>query len=112
MDPAKVTAKVESMADTLLTRRATTIARTETLTALNEGHLLQQQRLVADGDLDPSRWEREWMTAHDERTCPTCAPMDGETAPINGPFSNGVFMPPLHPNCRCITRLVPRARRR
>jgi SPP1 gp7 family putative phage head morphogenesis protein len=110
LDPDKVTSRVERMADRLLTRRATVIARTETLTALNEGHLLQQQRLVADGDLDPTRWEREWLTARDERTCLLCAPLNGETAPIDGPFSNGVFMPPLHPNCRCITRLVPRAR--
>lgn len=38
----------------------------------------------------------EWLTAHDERTCPDCAAMDGKV------FSfRSRRQPPLHPNCRC-----------
>lgn len=46
-----------------------------------------------------ARWTR-WVTASDERTCPACAPLDGQTwRDTEGP------QPPLHANCRC-TRVL------
>jgi hypothetical protein len=42
-----------------------------------------------------ARWTR-WVTASDERTCPACAPLDGQAwRDDEGP------QPPLHANCRC-----------
>lgn len=37
-----------------------------------------------------------WLTAHDDRVCPDCAPMDGQEFPMDDDN-----VPPLHPNCRC-----------
>lgn len=52
---------------------------------------------------------RRWVTAHDERVCPTCGPMDGVTMPIGERFQvrghGRVWAPPLHPNCRCDVKL-------
>lgn len=66
---------------------------------------------------------KEWLTAHDERTCPWCAPFDGKTIGLDEDFAkkgdtltaisesgskikldiniDNVGYPPLHPNCRC-----------
>jgi len=42
-----------------------------------------------------ARWTR-WVTASDERTCPVCAPLEGQIwRDHDGP------QPPLHGNCRC-----------
>lgn len=42
-----------------------------------------------------------WRTAADERTCPECGALDGQTWPEDRPGPE----PPLHVNCRC--RVVP-----
>lgn len=45
--------------------------------------------------LDPIRFE-EWQTKDDERTCPICGQLDGET------WQSGEgFAPPVHDHCRC-----------
>jgi hypothetical protein len=45
--------------------------------------------------LVPEVWTR-WATVEDERVCPECGPLDGQTWPAGeGPS------PPLHVNCRC-----------
>jgi SPP1 gp7 family putative phage head morphogenesis protein len=38
----------------------------------------------------------DWLTAHDDRVCPDCEPMDGQHFPMDDDN-----VPPLHPNCRC-----------
>lgn len=38
-----------------------------------------------------------WQTAGDERTCPECGPLDGQTWDDSTPMPS----PPLHTNCRC-----------
>jgi hypothetical protein len=41
-------------------------------------------------------WTR-WRTAEDERVCPECGPLDGQSWPTGeGPE------PPLHNHCRCV----------
>lgn len=42
-----------------------------------------------------------WVTARDERVCPRCGPMDGETIDLGSVFSNGLAYPPVHDHCRC-----------
>jgi 8-oxo-dGTP pyrophosphatase MutT (NUDIX family) len=46
--------------------------------------------------------ESQWITAQDERVCPTCA-MNQELSPVplGLPFWGGVIAPPQHPRCRC-----------
>jgi len=74
--------------------RLNTIARTEVIRASNYGRYEAWKKSgVVVG--------KEWVTAFDDRTCPECASMDGDQAPLEKPFRNGVLMPPAHPNCRC-----------
>ena len=44
----------------------------------------------------------EWVAALDSRTCPTCAPLDGEVRDGKGDFPKT----PVHINCRCQVVLV------
>ena len=44
----------------------------------------------------------EWVSALDSRTCPTCAPLDGDVRGAKGDFPKT----PVHVNCRCTVVLV------
>lgn len=90
----------ERYATKLRNTRATTIARTETMRASNEGQLRLWRQAQANGLLSHGV-RKVWITAD---ACPRCAPLDGEEAPIDGDFSVGVD-PPLHPRCRCTVGL-------
>jgi len=68
-------------------QRATLIARTETLRAHNEGRMVFYKEVGVT--------QVEWLTAHDERTCSVCGPLDGKVFDIN----KVPEMP--HPACRC-----------
>lgn len=72
--------------------RALLIAVTEATTALTEGALVAYD----EGDVVKIKW----VTAHDEKVCPVCAPLDGQVALIGEGF-DGVDGPPAHPRCRC-----------
>ena len=58
----------------------------------------------------PSDSKREWVTADDERVCPSCGPMHGKKVKVNDRFKvpgyGKTWSPPLHPNCRCDMKLV------
>lgn len=88
----------------LLRYRAETIARTETVAAANEGQLQLWRQAQANGLLKANA-RRQWITTPDERLCPVCRPLNGKTAPLDGPFPGGFMNPPAHPNCRCATGL-------
>jgi SPP1 gp7 family putative phage head morphogenesis protein len=45
----------------------------------------------------------EWLATLDERTCPRCGPLDGQTWKLDDP---ALRRPPEHPRCRCTT--IPR----
>lgn len=45
--------------------------------------------------------EKTWRTSIDDRVCPICLPMEGETVRIGQLFSEGVEGPPAHVTCRC-----------
>lgn len=87
----------------LLKRRAENIARTESMTAINQGRLSMWRQLAEDGALDEDS-ERTWLTADDERVCPICGPMHNVSIPLNGNYETSVGVieaPPAHPSCRC-----------
>jgi len=69
-------------------QRASLIARTETLRAHNEGRKVFCREVGVK--------KVKWLTAHDERTCPECAPLDGRVFKIDEAPG-----PPRHPGCRC-----------
>ncbi|NDB03718.1 MAG: hypothetical protein EBY38_08680, partial [Flavobacteriaceae bacterium] len=99
--------RAEKYADRLLRARASMIARSEINMAEQAGRAEGWQQAFDAGYIDPSSMKM-WMTAQDERTCPVCAPLDGETVEWNGVFSIGYETPGfVHPHCRCTMVLIP-----
>lgn len=97
--------KVERYAAKLLRQRAEMIARTETMAAVNEGQLELWRQARADGLL-PAAVERTWVTTPDDRLCPICEPMEGQTVALEEVFvspedGSEAMAPPIHPSCRC-----------
>jgi SPP1 gp7 family putative phage head morphogenesis protein len=69
-------------------RRATLIARTETLRAHNEGRMAFYREVGVE--------RVRWLAANDERICSECAPLNGMVFQIGeAPLLPG------HPGCRC-----------
>lgn len=88
----------------LLRSRAESIARWEIQDARNRGRLQVWREGLAQGALPADSmkaWDAELPTA-----CPICVDLDGETVPVNEPFSNGRLMPPGHVRCRCTAVIV------
>jgi SPP1 gp7 family putative phage head morphogenesis protein len=113
--------RLERYGKSLLKRRAEMIARTETSEAVNYGRKKAWDDAVEDGIIDDRTVYREWVTGADERVCPICGPMHGQTRALDEPFDTPdgeVDNPPAHPNCRCTMimrqgdtgKLPPRAR--
>ena len=98
---ATVSRATEKYGAKLLRSRAETIARTETMAALNAGQLSGMKEALAEDLLDPEDAGKEWMVTPDDALCEICAPMADESVHIDEPFSNGLDTPPAHPNCRC-----------
>lgn len=89
----------------LVKERALLIGRTEALMAANAGQRLKWDQAIADGLLDPARWEASWIVSPDERLCPKCKTMQGNRRSVTGRYTEGVYAgtvgPPGHPRCRC-----------
>jgi hypothetical protein len=107
---AVVEARVARLAATLRTQRAELIARTETLEAQAAGQDEAWRQAEEAGLLDRAVVQEAWLVAEDERTCPECAPMADQRAPLGGWFTTGsgrpIQRPPVHPACRCTKILV------
>ena len=86
-------------------QRAATIAETEMAYAYNAGYHQTVTEQIASGELPP-KTKKMWLTAADERVCPQCGAMEGETVLVSENFSCGAAYPPAHPNCHCVYRLV------
>lgn len=92
-----------SLIDRYLEHRAKSNATVWTMAAHNGGRELLYNELVDSGHL-PVDVRKVWVTAHDERVCPVCGPMDGVSVSLNGRFHVAgalLVAPPVHPNCRC-----------
>lgn len=74
--------------------RAQLVARSEVSHAMNQGSLAQMRQLGLPTMV------KTWLAINDSRTRPEHAEMDGQTASIDGDFSNGEN-PGDAPNCRC-----------
>jgi SPP1 gp7 family putative phage head morphogenesis protein len=98
-------------ADSLKSKRATMIARTEIQIAQNEGRQEGWNQAAKEGYVDVES-QKMWVIAQDERTCPICTELDGEIVGWNEVFSSGHETPGrVHPNCRCTMVIIPPERR-
>jgi SPP1 gp7 family putative phage head morphogenesis protein len=97
--------------DSLKSKRATMIARTEIQIAQNEGRYEGWKQASEQGYVDVES-QKMWIIAQDERTCEICSELDGEVVGWNEPFSSGDETPGrVHPNCRCTMVIIPPERR-
>lgn len=101
----QIAERTERLADRLLSRRATNIARTETIRATTLGQQVAWHEARQTGLLSYQAMQT-WIITDDNSTCPICLDMDGETISLGGTFSSGVSGPPAHPSCRCALGLV------
>lgn len=111
LDADRIAARAQAYADRLLRRRAEMIARTELMRASNSGQLEIWRDAQQQGLLGPNA-RKKWLVADDDRLCPACEALSGETVLLGEMFSAGVEAPPLHPNCRCTLVLAVQAVRR
>jgi len=100
----QVDKRMARAATKMLKQRAESIARTETMTALNRGRYETRLQLIADGIL-PKNQTHTWRTATDERVCPQCGPLNSESVVVGKQFTGGVVAPPIHIQCRCVVTL-------
>ncbi|MDF1599720.1 phage minor head protein [Mesorhizobium sp. YIM 152430] len=104
----KVQEIVGKLSDSYLLLRAETIARTETIGALNASHSATFDQLVADGKVTANQVRKIWRATRDSRTRDSHAALDGESVGKDERFSNGLMFP-CEPggnpseicNCRC-----------
>ena len=80
-------------------KRATLIARTETISASSDGALAAYDQARSIGALDGMG--KVWIADDDERTCEDCLALDGEVVGFDETFSDGTDGPPDHAACRC-----------
>ena len=94
----------EEYADRLLNYRAETIARTETMDAVNHAH---QETIIqgAEQNIIPEdKTVKIFLTTPDDRRCDYCSAVDGQERGLREEFRTplGNFQTsPIHPNCRC-----------
>jgi hypothetical protein len=105
--------KLENMTDSyyekMLDYRTTTIARTESMDAVNQGQLEVWDQAAEQGLYDPSKAVKRWIVTPDDRLCEACQDMDQQEVGMDESFDSPEFgeidAPPLHPSCRCIVEL-------
>jgi len=108
---AKAMDRATRYSDSLKSKRATMIARTEIQIAQNEGRYEGWKQAAEEGYVDVES-QKMWIIAQDERTCDICTELDGEVVGWNEPFSSGDETPGrVHPNCRCTMVIIPPERR-
>lgn len=110
---AQIDRQVERYRERMIDFRARTIARTETLRAINEGDEELWNQAVEAGEIDPADIENVWHTAADERVRSSHRFMNGQRRGFQEPFRSGngnaLRFPgdPRAPrsdvvNCRCV----------
>lgn len=95
----------DRVTDRAIKTRARTIARTEIQRAQNAGRYLSWAQAVETGFASPESRKR-WI-ADGSPPCEECLSVDDEIVLWDDVFSNGIEMPPAHPNCRCNATLLP-----
>lgn len=113
LEEGRAEAQVERMVSRygtkLLNQRAKLIARTETIRASSEGQLETWRQAAGNGLINPAKTTRRWVATDDDRTCPICLDLDGQTVGFYEPFQSivgPVMASPVHPGDRCSQVLV------
>lgn len=123
LSPEQIDKMVERYRQRYVQYRARTIARTESLRAINQGEEEMWQQAVDAGAIDPDSISSIWFTAADERVRGSHKPMNRQSRPFGTPFTSGNGASLMYPgdpnapggetiNCRCVlARKILRERR-
>ncbi len=84
--PDRAEAMADRMRNRLLRRRAENIARTETIAASSQGQLQAWRDAADSGLINRNTTRRVWIATEDERLCPICAVLDGQTVGFRDEF--------------------------
>lgn len=106
LSPVRIDELTKQYSERLIKDRAVMIARTESIKASNAGQQLLWEDAARNGLINLSTAYKKWIVTPDDRLCPVCRAMKGETVPLNSQFSGGVDHAPRHPRCRCSMSLV------
>lgn len=101
--PERVADRAMRYAGQLRTRRAKTIARTETARASVLGRLASYEQAADRGLFDRATAELEWSAVQQDPE-EICGQLDGTRVPFGQSFDG--LLPPAHPCCRCSVHLV------
>lgn len=77
---------VESYKQTAIKNRAMTIARTESLSAVNTARLEAFRQSLETAGIDPNRAVKEWRSSRDSRVRDQHISLDGQRAMVDQPF--------------------------
>lgn len=103
-DPVRAAGQAARYAGDLLSQRAESIARTETIAAEAQGTVAGWNEAVSVGLLDPDT-EQEWISGTEaDGVCSICEPLDKVRVPLGQPWQTKigpVYHPPAHTRCRC-----------
>ena len=80
------------------------IAETETQTAIRAGEEAFYDQGIREGAIEAENVIRTWRTVGDDRVCPICFPLHGQSVPFNQEFQTSAGPmrgPPAHNRCRC-----------
>lgn len=106
LDPKMIDRMVDRYSARMLAYRAETIARTESLRAMQVAQQLVWEQAVKRGAVDANRTTKTWMTCRDERVRHEHAAMHLKTIPFNAYFdtedTGRIWAPPRAVNCRCL----------
>lgn len=108
--PGEANKRASKYHDKLLRRRGENIARTEIISASNQGTLDSWNIAQDNGWIQGNQTYKEWIAAFGSaRTCIYCSALHGQVVKVNDSFDSDfgkVARPPLHPSCRCSMGLV------
>ncbi len=90
IDPKRADLMADRMRNRLLRNRAENIARTETIAAANKGQTMAWDQAADAGMIDRQTTREVWIATEDERLCPICAVLDGQTISFGGTFTSSV----------------------
>lgn len=106
--PSVKKARAQRQVMAALNQRAEVIGDSESWNAKQQGKQIAWLYAQRQGFI-PSTATREWITADDERVCPSCGPLHKVELPVAEQFDipnvGKFWSPPVHPRCRCDVRL-------
>jgi len=108
-NPREMADRLTEKVDTIESKRAETLARTEII----ESHSTATLDRYEEAGVDVVS-HGVWTTADDDRVCPVCRALEGLEATVDemretefqmdGVSFDVKLRPPAHPNCRCVIR--------